>query len=391
MDLYKLYKEISDRNPDKGIEHLEYIEKVDRNHSRYFIPSWLEIPDYQDVWVSNRILNRVISTIGLVPQTYYDLVILGLSSPDDRPTCSRDGCSNKVRFKGPGTTGGYGLFCSNSCSKKGHITPLEVRDKISKSTKLTMSKPEVRSKMSESAIRIGALPEIKSMRSRIQKEVQNRPEVKLKNSEAQKVAQNRPEVRMKRSNSLKGKKHSLKTRMKMSESAKIAQNKPETVLKRSESITRYHELNPDSVRPWGQMNYITGSHDSIRFGKKIKYDSSYERDFLIIVERCSEVLSISRGPRIPYYNSDESRVKGYYSDFILELSNGSKLIVEIKPEFRLSETIVIDKYLGAREYCSEKDYIYLILTEVNLYTDNGLNYGLNLYEESLSPRELSKV
>lgn len=316
MNLYELYEKISSKNPDKGIPHPEY-RIGSRNSVRYFIPYWLELPNYSDVWVNCRVLEKILAGINLTFQYYYDLVLLGLSSPDERPECRRDGCHNKTEFIN--MTYGYRESCSRSCSRvgnsnaSGHIVSEESKAIISE--KVT--------------------------------ELYKDPEYRRRNSETQKIVQNKPEVRLK---------HSIAT---------IESNKkPEVIKKKRESRRRYLRDHPNSMP--APNRYKKGWYESDKFGRFF-YRSSYERDFIKILESDSNVICLHKVPFIPYYNPVESRFRDYYPDFLIELSDKSIILVELKPDYQVSDKVVKAKAKAAKEYCKKLGYKYIILTELDLY------------------------
>jgi len=117
MNLIELYKELSDRNPDKGIPHPEYRRSSGGHKVEYFIPKWLGLNTASDLWIPATNLPKLLESVGLTNQIYYDIVILGLSSPDERPKCNHKDCNNTTIFYNP--TRGYSRYCSISCGSKG--------------------------------------------------------------------------------------------------------------------------------------------------------------------------------------------------------------------------------------------------------------------------------
>ena len=65
----------------------------------------------------------------------------------------------------------------------------------------------------------------------------------------------------------------------------------------------------------------------------IIYRSSWERRFITWCESSPKVVAWgSECIHIPYYNPVDQKTHNYYPDFVVELVNGDKLVVEIKPE-----------------------------------------------------------
>lgn len=376
MEIYELYKEISNRNPDVGKSHFEYKDIKGNHNYRYFIPEWLGIPECSNSWVSGRSIRSVLSSIGLDNQLYYDLVILGLSSPDDRPRCQ---CGSPVKFMS--LAEGYREFCSKSCAKR-YITE-ETRKKRGNSLRVTMNNPEVRQRMSDSHKRENLSPETRLRLSESMKgntngkgprseesilnmvEAQNRPEVAEKKSKSLKDTYSRPDIRDKKSKSQTGLKRKLSTRRKI-----------------SKARTEYLKAHPESVKPWGYVKFKVGSLYLPRFNKEVRYESSYERDLLSILDSSDEISSVDRSKlHIQYYNDERGKVCNYYPDFIVKLNTGHKLLIEVKPNYRLSNSVVIAKAAAAVEFCKSNDLQYVILTEDDLYDGKTLNYKLDLFSK----------
>jgi len=70
-------------------------------------------------------------------------------------------------------------------------------------------------------------------------------------------------------------------------------------------------------------------------------------------------------------NKKTKKVRKYYPDFQVEYKDGRKFVIEIKPSRRLVQVNVIKKIRAAKEWCTEHDVVYKILTEIEL-KDIGL-------------------
>lgn len=336
MDLYELYKEISDRNPDKGIEHHEYIDKSTRFKTKYFVPEWLGSDDYKDAWISARELTSMIESLGITRQIYYDLVILGISTPDDRPKCKHRNCSNEAIFMGSK----YSDYCCVKCAR----SESSLGNTYAKARTGYKQKESTKKKISEKLMgnKNGLGHEVSEEHRRILSE---------------KMAGNKNGVGITPWN--KGKKASPELRVKLS----LAQ------------INR--SLNGNGPKTRG---FKSGRYHLERFNLDTYYQSSYEQKFLIYLETYLDVVEVSRKvPIIRYYNPVKMAECNYVPDFLLKLSDGSSVLVEIKPKYLLTDKVVKAKIGAGTDYCSRHNLRYMILTEENLFTDTGeFNYQLDL-------------
>lgn len=108
----------------------------------------------------------------------------------------------------------------------------------------------------------------------------------------------------------------------------------------------------------------------------IIYRSSWEKKFIIWCESSPKVVRWgSECIHIPYVNPIDKKVHNYYPDFVVELSNGEKLVIEIKPENQISKPKADNcwaqktyakntaKWNEIKKQCDEKGYRFCILTE----------------------------
>jgi len=113
-----------------------------------------------------------------------------------------------------------------------------------------------------------------------------------------------------------------------------------------------------------------GWFNSIRQGKRIFYQSSYELKLLNILETRADVVSFDRCKfAIPRPNGTN-----YHPDFIAEYSNGDVYVYESKSEFiakKCSGKIAIDKSIG-ESYCKKLGWNYKMLFLKDIENMNDL-------------------
>jgi hypothetical protein len=71
--------------------------------------------------------------------------------------------------------------------------------------------------------------------------------------------------------------------------------------------------------------------------------------------------------KIPYVSNLRSgKVRNYYPDFLVELADGKKILVEVKPQNKLTQARVKKKLAAAQVWCSEHGASLQVITEVEL-------------------------
>lgn len=110
--------------------------------------------------------------------------------------------------------------------------------------------------------------------------------------------------------------------------------------------------------------------------KPIIYRSSWEKKFILWCERCEKVKHWgSECIGIPYILPLDGNVHTYYPDFIVEMVDGTIIVVEIKPSNQVEQPLTENSYSMTAwiknrakwnaivEICNTKNYKFCILTE----------------------------
>lgn len=118
--------------------------------------------------------------------------------------------------------------------------------------------------------------------------------------------------------------------------------------------------------------YQRGIHSSPIAGE-CKYRSGWEQKYMVYLDDNPDVASWSYEKLVIEYvsNKKTKKIRKYYPDFQIEYKDGRKVVVEIKPSRKLQQATVVKKIRAAKEWCTEHDMIYKILTEIEL-KDIGL-------------------
>lgn len=99
--------------------------------------------------------------------------------------------------------------------------------------------------------------------------------------------------------------------------------------------------------------------------------SSYEKDFLRVLDNFNNVVSIKSEPfKIEYVDSD-GVFRHYIPDFLVEFKDGFKFLFEIKPSYKLTDVDEILKFKTGLEYSVKNDFVYVLLTEKEIYSNNN--------------------
>ena len=65
-------------------------------------------------------------------------------------------------------------------------------------------------------------------------------------------------------------------------------------------------------------------------------------------------------------NKSTGKIRRYFPDFLVELKDGTKLVVEIKQKRKLEQLVVKKKTKAAEEWCVTHGAAYMILTGIEL-------------------------
>ena len=108
---------------------------------------------------------------------------------------------------------------------------------------------------------------------------------------------------------------------------------------------------------------------------RIIYRSSYERKFIVWLENNEQVKNWgSECIRIPYLYID-GKMHSYYPDYFVEMMDGTKMVVEIKPSSQTKRPVNENTWVGKEyrknmckwkatmEFCQAKGYKFKIITE----------------------------
>jgi hypothetical protein len=116
-----------------------------------------------------------------------------------------------------------------------------------------------------------------------------------------------------------------------------------------------------------RRGYHRGLHVS-PFAGECKFRSSWEEKYMQLLDTDPNVSTWSYEKLIIEYVSNQrtGKVRKYYPDFLIEMKDGTKLVVEIKQRRKLDNLIVKKKIIAATEWCLVHGATYKVLTEIEL-------------------------
>ena len=102
---------------------------------------------------------------------------------------------------------------------------------------------------------------------------------------------------------------------------------------------------------------MKGNHTSPKTGKVSEFKSSYELKYMLQLDESVEVVTLEYEPcYVPYI--DGTKVRNYIPYFLIESSDGRKIIVEIKPEGLRDTRVNRKKREAVQSKCLEEGWIY---------------------------------
>ena len=114
--------------------------------------------------------------------------------------------------------------------------------------------------------------------------------------------------------------------------------------------------------------YQRGTYTSIKTGEVCNHRSGWERLYMKWLDEQEDVISWSYEKVVIAYVSNvrSGKLRKYYPDFCIEMSSGSKRIVEVKPKRKMLQPTIVKKTNAAIEWCSANGHTFEFVTEVEL-------------------------
>ena len=94
-----------------------------------------------------------------------------------------------------------------------------------------------------------------------------------------------------------------------------------------------------------------------------KYDSSWEKDYMKELEKDDKIKKWTKnhGLKIDYMN-DQGKLSYYFPDFLVELKNGKKEIIEIKGKHLMKTKDTMNKIDAGRKWCNDRGMNFRLIS-----------------------------
>lgn len=425
------FKILLDRNPHPGIpfkeeEYKDYVvEKANRNYFKVF--GWV-INSSKLTFSPKSNIIKFLKAYDISFQVYYDIVVLGLTSPDQRPKCPICGKVCKFSYK----TKSYLSYCDSlSCKQK---VKFDVIDRTVNKSEEDMFY-ELLNKNPNKGLKYNdyLLEENNNKYIKIYKWLSNREDEffveisKLGNwlrkfgttvqiyydiivlglidikdrpkcSECNNISRfsgitagylktcspecyersNRNHIKTLGLNS-KGRILSEVTKEKIRKVKTGVKYSEESSYKKSIKMINWLSNNGGmSSRKYKRGNYV-----SEIFNKTFHFDSSWERFFIQEMEKSTirkDIITFDRCKESVEYVKDDGSRHRYLPDFDILLKNGTRVIVEIKPIniLKKDRVVLLKRIAGKKHFEKQKNTLYIVLTENELY--KNINGSFWLYD-----------
>lgn len=165
-------------------------------------------------------------------------------------------------------------------------------------------------------------------------------------------------------------------RAKISRSVKRCWNDPSSVFNSTEyraklSAAQAARVSRDSANLPGGIKYVHGTFYSDKLGRTVHYRSSYELEFIKMLEQDDEVVWYGVECNVVKYTID-GIVRCYIPDFFVEYDDGDWLVIEVKPKGLLCDPVNVAKFDAALKVYGKH---FEVWTEEDIFSDDeaGLN------------------
>ncbi len=110
---------------------------------------------------------------------------------------------------------------------------------------------------------------------------------------------------------------------------------------------------------------VIGKFPSLKMKRMINFESLIERDYLYVLDYEPSIVSFVEQPLIIEYRYDDE-TRRYTPDFHIAFARGRNALAECKPQSMTKTDENQRKFRAALEWCSERDWDFLIVTDTQL-------------------------
>jgi len=122
--------------------------------------------------------------------------------------------------------------------------------------------------------------------------------------------------------------------------------------------------------------YKSGYIHLSRLNKDIWFRSSYEETALQLFDEIVMIRQLDAEKVFIPYIKDDNTKHFYVMDYTLYLSNGNKVLVEIKPKNRMTDRVNVLKFAAAKQYAEENNVTFIVLNKEHLLDSNSVETTL---------------
>jgi len=264
--------------------------------------------------VPSKLITKSCKYYSINRQILYDVAILNINSENDRPKCKY--CGNPLRFDN--------LYEGYRKTDGGNCRSLRIQE--------TMKSPEFSEFCKQRALDQWSDANYKNLQSKSHKDWASKPE----------------------------------NRQSMSDIAKSIWNDPEYRKKQTESHRKWISEHPEAIFGGTVSGYVDCSKNT---QGKLRFDSSWERDFIRFCMEQDDILEISRTGLLLEYEF-ENKLFFYNPDFLVNYNN-QLYMVEVKADWLVTDPRTVKKLEAGRQYVEETSELskYILISKDELYSD----------------------
>lgn len=119
---------------------------------------------------------------------------------------------------------------------------------------------------------------------------------------------------------------------------------------------------------------VRGTHLSPKLGRPVNFMSLYEKKAFEILDLMQIVSGYQEQPFDLLYFYEGNRFT-YIPDVLVCLTDGRRVLLEVKPESRLESRRVQAKHAAAQVFCQNKGMFFMVVTETQLFKEQRIEFG----------------
>ena len=138
----------------------------------------------------------------------------------------------------------------------------------------------------------------------------------------------------------------------------------------------------EPVRP--TTGKVVGYFPSVKNGRQVAWESQLEKKACLLFEFSPAIKGYNEQPT-PIHFHHEDGIRKYTPDFVLELTTGASVYVEVKPASKLSCDELKEKFRNIDTYFTRNGFDFILITDEELNQPTRLR-NLNFLRPHLSSK-----